>query len=82
MKFNTNAKEEKKTNDAKRAKRKAEMSAVHKRAREVREEFKKLQRCSKVEKVTERGYEDRGPQMICGGADEPAVERKVKLETR
>ena len=53
MKFNNQAKEEKKTNDAKRAKREAEMSAVHKKAREVREESKKVQRRAKVEKATE-----------------------------
>ena len=63
MKFNNHAKEEKKANDAKRAKRETEMSAVHKRARKVREESKTVQRRAKVEKSTERG-----------GGDEPAVE--------
>ena len=46
------------------------MYAVHKRAQEVREESKNIQRRAKVEKATERGYKVSGPLMICGGAQE------------
>ena len=65
-----NAKEEKKTKNAKRVKRHAEMSAVHKRAREVQKESKIIQRRAKVEKATKRGYEDSGPLIIRGRAQE------------
>ena len=76
VRFVNQAKEEKMANDAQRAQREVEMSAVHKRARKVREQSKKFQCRAEVETATERGYVEREPQKICGGGNEPAVVRE------